>query len=52
MPPYVVFSDATLREMSRDKPTNDHELLRVKGVGMAKLEAFGAAFLEAIAADA
>jgi len=52
VPPYVVFSDATLREMARDKPSNDHEMLRVKGVGMAKLEAFGPAFLEAIAGDA
>ena len=50
VPPYVVFSDATLRDMARDKPTNDHELIRIKGVGTAKLEAFGPQFLEAIAA--
>ena len=52
MPPYVVFSDATLRDMARERPTNDHELIRIKGVGVAKLEQFGAAFLRAIDAFA
>jgi len=49
VPPYVVFSDATLRDMARERPANDHELIRIKGVGTSKLEAFGPAFLEAIA---
>jgi ATP-dependent DNA helicase RecQ len=46
VPPYVVFSDATLREMARERPATQQEMLRVKGVGQAKLEAFGEAFLE------
>lgn len=48
VPPYVVFSDATLRDMCRRKPENKGEFLSVKGVGKAKLKAFGEAFLEAI----
>ncbi|MEM9082307.1 MAG: ATP-dependent DNA helicase RecQ [Planctomycetota bacterium] len=48
VPPYVVFSDATLRALCRAKPKNAGEMLEVKGVGAAKLEAFGDVFLEAI----
>jgi ATP-dependent DNA helicase RecQ len=44
-----VFSDATLRDMARERPTHDHELIRIKGVGTAKLEAFGDAFLQELA---
>ncbi len=49
VPPYVVFSDATLREMCRERPTSRESMLEVKGVGRSKLEAFGSQFLEAIA---
>lgn len=49
VPPYVVFSDATLREMARLKPATDGELLEVKGVGEVKLARYGRAFLAAIA---
>ncbi|TVQ61975.1 MAG: RecQ family ATP-dependent DNA helicase [Phycisphaerales bacterium] len=48
-PPYVVFSDATLRELARSRPADTRAMLRVKGVGPAKLEQFGEAFLAAIA---
>lgn len=48
VPPYVVFSDATLRDMCRRKPADEAEFLRVKGVGKAKLRAFGDVFLGAI----
>jgi len=48
VPPYVVFSDATLREMARLKPRDEAGLLAVKGVGETKLARFGEAFLEAI----
>jgi ATP-dependent DNA helicase RecQ len=48
VPPYVVFSDATLREMARDRPDTPERLLEIKGVGRAKLEAFGEAFLDAL----
>lgn len=49
VPPYVVFSDATLHEMARLKPGSEGELLEVKGVGEKKLARYGGAFLEAIA---
>jgi len=49
VPAYVVFSDATLAEMAARKPATHAELLEVNGVGQAKLERYGDAFLEAIA---
>ena len=48
IPPYMVFNDATLREMAKRKPSTDGEMLSIKGVGQAKLEAFGRAFLDAL----
>ena len=49
VPPYVVFGDATLAQIARDKPTNEQELLAVSGVGHYKLERYGADFLNEIA---
>ncbi len=49
-PPYIVFGDATLVQMSRQKPVDEQELLRISGVGQAKLEKYGADFLDAITA--
>jgi ATP-dependent DNA helicase RecQ len=48
VPPYVIFHDATLREMARLKPGTIGELLDVKGVGARKADDLGAIFLEAI----
>lgn len=48
VPPYVVFSDATLLEMCREHPTNNAEFLQLPGVGVSKLERYGAPFLEVI----
>src|SRR4051812_45374453 len=48
VPPYVVFHDSTLREMSALKPETLAALGRVSGVGAAKLERYGAAFVEVI----
>ena len=48
VPPYVVFHDATLREMAAFRPTSLHALGQVSGVGARKLEAYGDAFLMAI----
>ncbi|OAI41333.1 hypothetical protein AYO38_03890 [bacterium SCGC AG-212-C10] len=45
VPPYVIFSDATLREMARRKPRNRTEMLTVSGVGAKKYELYGEAFL-------
>jgi ATP-dependent DNA helicase RecQ len=50
VPPFVVFSDATLDELARERPATPAACLRVKGIGQKKLEAFGARFLAAIAA--
>jgi len=49
VPPYVIFSDRTLREIARARPATLIELREVYGVGDAKLEAFGGAVLAAIA---
>jgi ATP-dependent DNA helicase RecQ len=49
VPPYVVFSDATLREMARLKPRDEEEMLAVKGVGETKLARYGTQFLAEIA---
>jgi ATP-dependent DNA helicase RecQ len=49
VPPYVIFGDATLLEMSRRRPANDAELLDISGVGQVKLERHGGDFLAAIA---
>lgn len=48
VPPYVIFHDATLREMLEFRPTTESELLSITGVGQSKLERFGAEFLEVI----
>jgi len=50
VPPYVIFGDATLLEMSRRRPANEAELLDISGVGQVKLERHGVDFLAAIAA--
>jgi ATP-dependent DNA helicase RecQ len=48
VPPYVVFHDATLREMARVRPTSIGSLMTVRGVGARKAEDLGGVFLEAI----
>ncbi|MBX3427643.1 MAG: DNA helicase RecQ [Pirellulales bacterium] len=48
VPPYVVFSDATLRDMARRRPASLDSLLDVKGVGEKKRDDYGRAFVEAI----
>ena len=50
VPPYIVFSDAALRDMCRLRPSDDDEFLQVKGVGTTKLERYGEDFLAEIAA--
>ncbi|HET7343155.1 MAG TPA: HRDC domain-containing protein, partial [Methylomirabilota bacterium] len=48
VPPYLVFSDASLRDMARLKPRTREAMLEVKGVGEWKYETFGERFLAAI----
>ena len=50
VPAFVVFSDATLRELARRRPTTDEALLAVPGIGPAKLAAYGEA-LKPLLAD-
>jgi ATP-dependent DNA helicase RecQ len=50
VPPYIVFSDVSLRQMARDYPANEREFARISGVGEKKLQEFGTAFLAEIAA--
>jgi ATP-dependent DNA helicase RecQ len=47
--PYVIFWDATLKEIAAQHPTTLDALAAVKGVGPRKLEQYGAAVLEVIA---
>jgi ATP-dependent DNA helicase RecQ len=48
VPPYVVFSDATLRELARLRPSTQQRMRSVYGVGETKLRDFGDRFLELI----
>ena len=48
IPPYLVFSDAALRDMARQQPTTIDEFLVVRGVGEQKQRDFGEAFVDAI----
>ena len=50
VPPYIVFSDVSLRQMARFYPASDREFSRISGVGDRKLREFGAVFLGEIAA--
>jgi ATP-dependent DNA helicase RecQ len=45
VPPYVIFHDATLREMAATRPANLQQLSGLTGVGARKLDAYGDAFL-------
>lgn len=49
VPPYLVFSDSTLRNMCEQLPRDTYELGKVKGVGEIKLAKYGGRFLETIA---
>jgi ATP-dependent DNA helicase RecQ len=51
VPPFVVFSDATLVEMAKSRPRDERELLSITGVGEHKLAKYGAQFLAAIDED-
>ncbi len=48
MPPFVIFSDRTLREMSARMPVAEREMLGVSGVGTHKMTQYGNAFMAAI----
>ncbi|ENQ3110950.1 DNA helicase RecQ [Bacillus sp. JAS102] len=48
VPPFVIFSDQTLKDMCAKMPQNDSELLTVKGIGEHKLVKYGSHFLQAV----
>ena len=48
VPPYLVFHNKTLQEMAKKMPQDLQTLSKISGVGQAKLEKYGAIFLEAI----
>jgi len=48
IPAYLVFSDATLKEMERARPMSESELLEISGVGQRKLEVYGDEFIAEI----
>jgi ATP-dependent DNA helicase RecQ len=48
VPPYIVFSDVSLRQMARVYPQGEAEFARISGVGDRKLREYGAAFLAEI----
>jgi ATP-dependent DNA helicase RecQ len=50
VPPYVIFHDATLREMVRRAPTSLQEFALIPGVGQAKLARYGQVFIDEILA--
>ena len=49
VPPYVIFHDATLREIARLRPRTPGELLEVGGIGAGKAERYGDAVLDVVA---
>jgi ATP-dependent DNA helicase RecQ len=48
VPAYIIFSDATLRDLARKSPSTPGALLLVSGIGMKKLEQYGERILETI----
>ncbi|MBD5643634.1 DNA helicase RecQ [Clostridium botulinum] len=48
VPPFMIFPDATLKELSEYMPTKEEDLLKIKGIGERKAEVYGERFIEAI----
>lgn len=48
IPPFIVFTDVSLKEMSTYFPTTVDKMLQINGVGVKKLEKYGDAFMKAI----
>jgi ATP-dependent DNA helicase RecQ len=51
IPPYIVFSDKTLKDLSSKVPQNKEEMLEVHGIGEVKFERYGEAFLGVLQDD-
>jgi ATP-dependent DNA helicase RecQ len=50
LPPYIIFHDKTLREIAMRKPSNNSAMEQISGVGQKKIELYGKAFLQVVAA--
>lgn len=48
LPAYIIFNDATLREMATEKPLTEEEMLAISGVGQHKFEKYGQQFMSVI----
>jgi len=48
VPAYIIFGDATLRDLASKNPSTPEELLRVSGIGLKKLEQRGERILEVL----
>lgn len=48
IPAYLVFNDATLKEMEQNRPMSDEDFLAISGVGQRKLDVYGASFIAEI----
>ncbi|MFZ8864788.1 MAG: DNA helicase RecQ [Rickettsiales bacterium] len=51
LPPYIIFHDRTLAEMSKLKPNSLEQMLNINGVGQAKIERYGQLFLDVITSN-
>jgi len=50
IPAYLVFNDATLKDIERERPMSDEEFLEISGVGQRKLEVYGTVFINEVIA--
>lgn len=50
IPAYLVFNDATLKEIERERPMSDEEFLSISGVGQRKLDVYGTTFINEVKA--
>ncbi|MBU5299158.1 DNA helicase RecQ [Clostridium sporogenes] len=48
VPPFMIFPDATLKELSEYMPTKEEDLLKIKGIGERKAEVYGERFIKSI----
>ena len=48
VPAYIIFHDATLKEMASEKPTNQLDMLAVQGISVIKYDKYGKTFINAI----
>ena len=51
VPPYVIFHDATLMAIARERPANTDSLAKISGVGQSKLKRYGADVLKVVRAN-